>query len=130
MFLWQSKRSSKKSASVERLPVGPRSRSNLVRYGGLIFAVATSPNKIPSLHEQTKLALDFLDTSLARVGASKSDILQATVYIADISKKEDMNRAWDNWVDRENAPQRACFGVALEGDDLVEIVVIAMNKSG
>jgi enamine deaminase RidA (YjgF/YER057c/UK114 family) len=39
-----------------------------------------------------------------------------------------MNRAWDEWVDMANPPQRACIGVALEGNDLVEILVIAAQK--
>ena len=36
-----------------------------------------------------------------------------------------MNEAWLAWVDPANAPQRACLGVELEGQDLVEIVVVA-----
>jgi enamine deaminase RidA (YjgF/YER057c/UK114 family) len=42
-----------------------------------------------------------------------------------MSRKGEMNRAWDEWVDRTNPPQRACIGVALEGQDLVEILVTA-----
>jgi enamine deaminase RidA (YjgF/YER057c/UK114 family) len=114
---------------IVRFPGGTRLRNNLVSHAGLIFSVATSSKKSASLYEQTKLALEFLDENLSRAGASKSTILQATVYITDISRKEDMNRAWNEWVDRENAPQRACVGVALEGDDLVEIVVIAAKES-
>jgi hypothetical protein len=29
------------------------------------------------------------------------------------------------WVDRANPPQRACIGVTLDGDDLIEIVAVA-----
>jgi enamine deaminase RidA (YjgF/YER057c/UK114 family) len=47
------------------------------------------------------------------------------VYITDTHKKPELNRAWDEWVDLTNLPMRACLGVALEGDDLVEIVVTA-----
>ena len=36
-----------------------------------------------------------------------------------------MNRAWEEWVDFAHPPQRACIGVTLEGQDLVEIVAIA-----
>ena len=35
------------------------------------------------------------------------------------------DRAWDEWVDRANPPQRACIGVALAGNDLVEILITA-----
>jgi enamine deaminase RidA (YjgF/YER057c/UK114 family) len=47
------------------------------------------------------------------------------VYLADMSRKGELNQAWDEWVDLTNPPQRACLGVALEGADLVEIVVTA-----
>ena len=39
--------------------------------------------------------------------------------------KPEMNRAWDEWVDMTNPPQRACIGAALEADTLVEILVTA-----
>jgi enamine deaminase RidA (YjgF/YER057c/UK114 family) len=47
------------------------------------------------------------------------------VYISDISNKSEFNRAWETWVDRSNPLLRACFGVTLERDDLIEIVVTA-----
>ena len=67
----------------------------------------------------------YSDATLAECGTSKSRLLSATVYITDIAAKPEMNRAWDEWVDRANPPQRACIGAALEGVDLVEIVAIA-----
>jgi enamine deaminase RidA (YjgF/YER057c/UK114 family) len=39
--------------------------------------------------------------------------------------KGEMNRAWDEWVDRANPPMRACIGVELEPPHIVEIVVTA-----
>jgi enamine deaminase RidA (YjgF/YER057c/UK114 family) len=57
--------------------------------------------------------------------SEKSSILTAMIYITDMRNKPAFNRAWDEWVDRANLPMRACLGVDLEGDDLVEIVVTA-----
>jgi enamine deaminase RidA (YjgF/YER057c/UK114 family) len=100
-------------------------RSRAVAHDGLVYTVATAAEKSPSLYEQTRQALAAIDKNLADAGSNKSRILRATVYITDMSKKSDMNRAWDEWVDMANPPQRACIGVALEGTDLVEILVIA-----
>jgi enamine deaminase RidA (YjgF/YER057c/UK114 family) len=100
-------------------------RSRAVAHDGLVYTVATAPQKLPSLYEQTRQTLAAIDKNLADAGTHKSRILRATVYITDMAKKTEMNRAWDEWVDMENVPQRACIGVALEGDDLVEILVIA-----
>jgi len=52
------------------------------------------------------------------------------IYITDITKKPEFNRAWDVWVDRDNLPVRACVEAALEGDDLVELVVTASVERG
>jgi enamine deaminase RidA (YjgF/YER057c/UK114 family) len=45
-----------------------------------------------------------------------------------MSTKPEMDRAWDEWVDKANPPQRACIGVTLWDKDLVEILVTAVEK--
>ena len=47
------------------------------------------------------------------------------LYISDMNRKHQMNRAWDEWVDTRNPPMRACLGVELEPPHIVEIVVTA-----
>ena len=110
---------------IKRVPGSVPTRSRAVVANGIVNAVAVSPDKAPSLYEQTKRALAAIDKSLADAGTEKSRILTPTVYITDMSKKEEMNRAWDEWVARDNPPMRACIGVTLEGQDLVEILVTA-----
>jgi enamine deaminase RidA (YjgF/YER057c/UK114 family) len=114
---------------IARLPGPGRPRSRAVVHGGLVYTVATTPVKSDSLYEQTKQALAFLDESLAQAGTSKSRLLQVTVHITDMPRKPEMNRAWEEWVDYDNPPQRACIGAALEGNDLVELVAIAAVTS-
>ena len=108
-----------------RIPGMIPTRSRAVVHNGIVTTVATAGTKAPSLYEQARDALRAIDRNLADAGTTKSNILTAIVYIADMSRKPELNRAWDEWVDRENPPMRACLGVALEGDDLVEIVVTA-----
>jgi enamine deaminase RidA (YjgF/YER057c/UK114 family) len=100
-------------------------RSRAVAHNDIVYAVATAKNKAAPLYDQTKDALAQIDSILAEAGSSKSRILRATVYITDMSRKPEMDRAWDEWVDRANPPQRACIGVALADKDLVEILVAA-----
>lgn len=100
-------------------------RSRAVAHDGVVYAVATAKDKTGALYEQTKDALAQIDSTLAEAGSNKSRILRATVYISDMSKKPEMDRAWDEWVDRTNPPQRACIGVTLWDKDLVEILVTA-----
>lgn len=110
---------------ITRIPGSLPTRCRGVIADNLVFTVAVAPDKVPSMYDQTKAALASLDKNLADAGTDKSRILTAMVYIANMSQKEDMNRAWDEWVDRKNPPMRACLGVTLDGKDLVEIVITA-----
>lgn len=111
--------------TIERLPGTAAGRSRAVRYAGLVWTVATASEKLPSMRAQTASTLEAIDRNLAAAGTDKRRILSATVYIADMGRKAEMNEAWLAWVDPGNAPQRACIGVTLEGEALVEIVVCA-----
>jgi len=110
---------------IERIPGQIPTRSRAVIRDGIVTTVATSATQEPSLYAQACDTLAAIDRNLAQAGTNKSRILTAMVYITDMSRKPELNRAWDEWVDRANPPLRACLGVALEGDDLVEIVVTA-----
>ena len=50
------------------------------------------------------------DRNLAEAGTDKSRVLTVMVYVADIRGKPEFNRAWDEWVDHEHLPMRACLG--------------------
>jgi enamine deaminase RidA (YjgF/YER057c/UK114 family) len=124
--LWRGRTEPGRSpAMITRFPGLTPTRSRAVIHDGLVFTVAVSPDGDPSFYEQTRKALKRIDESLAVSGSDKSRILSAVVYIADIARKEEMNKAWDEWLDRTQPPMRACLGVALEPPHLVEIVVTA-----
>ena len=110
---------------IRRFPASAPGRSRVVIHDGLVFTVATAREKSPSLRAQTESALAVLDRHLAEAGTDKSRLLSATVYITDMARKTEMNEAWMAWVDRANPPQRACIGVMLDGDDLIEIIAVA-----
>jgi enamine deaminase RidA (YjgF/YER057c/UK114 family) len=118
------------AAMIRRFGGSVATRSNVVIHDGVATAVATAPSKSASLYEQTKQALALLDANLAKAGLNKTRVLSATIYITDMHQKPEMNRAWDEWVDRDNPPVRACIGATLEADDLVEIVVTAAAETG
>ena len=111
---------------ITRFPGLTPTRSRAVAHDDLVFTVAVAPDPAsPSMYEQSVKALGRIDESLALCGTDKSKILSAIVYIADIRQKAEMNGAWDEWVDRNNPPMRACLGVDLEPPHIVEIVVTA-----
>ena len=100
-------------------------RSRIVIHNGVLTTVAVASTKSPSLYEQSREALAEIDRHLAEAGTDKTRILMMMVYITDIANKPEFNRAWDEWVDRDHLPLRACVGADLENEDLVELVVTA-----
>ena len=113
---------------IDRLAGDIPTRSRAAVHGDLVMTVAVAPDPVPSsMYEQSVKALARLDESLALCGSDKSRILSAIVYITDVERKAEMNRAWDEWVDMKNPPMRACIGVVLEPPHIVEIVVTAVK---
>ena len=111
---------------ITRFPGLTSTRSRAVVHDDLVLTVAVAPDPVTSsMYEQTAKALARIDASLALCGSDKSKILSAIVYISDMKRKGEMNRAWDEWVDSKNPPMRACLGVELEPPHIVEIVVTA-----
>ncbi len=67
-------------------------------------------------------------TTLREAGSDESRLLSATVYLTDISKKDEMNEVWNAWICPEHWPQRACVQVGLSPGVPVEITVIAARS--
>ncbi|MBT8155719.1 RidA family protein [Epibacterium ulvae] len=77
---------------------------------------------------QTKDMLSEVDRLLADAGSNKSQILTATVWLADIANIADMNAVWDAWIDPKNPPARACVEARLATPDyLVEVMITAVK---
>ena len=113
---------------ITRFPGLTPTRSRPVVHNDLVMTVAVAPDPVTdSMYEQTAKALARIDESLALCGSDKGKILSAIVYIADMKRKGEMNRAWDEWLDPKNPPMRACLGVELEPPHIVEIVVTAVK---
>jgi len=102
-------------------------RNRAVAFGDLVFTVATAGDAGDDLKAQAAASLATIDRNLAELGSDKSRIVQATVYLREIRRKAGFDEVWNPWIgpDPSAWPQRACIGVALAGDDQVEIVVIA-----
>lgn len=111
---------------MKRFPVEGKGRCNVVVSGGLAYVVATDPVCADGITEQTRNTLHELDRLLTRAGSGKAGLVQATVYLSDISNKPDMDAVWCDWIGpQENWPQRACVGVELDDRYLIEVVVVA-----
>jgi enamine deaminase RidA (YjgF/YER057c/UK114 family) len=111
--------------SVKRLQVGPR-LSQAVVHGNTVYLAGIVAGDEPTTKAQTETILKKIDALLAAAGSNKSKLLTATVYLADMKKYDEMNAAWDTWVDPMNTPARATVETKLAAQKyLVEIMVTA-----
>ena len=112
--------------SIARHNVGPR-MSQAVVHGDTVYLagqVASDPSA--GVKVQTEQVLKKIDGLLTSVGSSKSKLLSATVWLANMGTYDEMNAAWDAWVDPANTPARATVEARLASPKyLVEIAVIA-----
>jgi len=100
---------------------------NAVLHGGIVYLTAqvAEPDST-DIAVQTVQILEKIDRLLGACSSSKSHILQATVWLADMRYYTQMNAVWDSWVDQDNAPARACVEARLAATHaLVEIQVTA-----
>ncbi len=75
---------------------------------------------------QTTEALARIERALTAAGYEWSNVVDALVYMPDMSKFQDMNAAYRE-VFKKNFPARATIGTGLGGDALVEIMFTAVK---
>jgi enamine deaminase RidA (YjgF/YER057c/UK114 family) len=81
---------------------------------------------VGDIQAQTRQVLERIDRLLAGAGTDKSKLLTAQVWLSDMSLFAAHNAVWNEWVDRQNPPVRACVGAPLyRPEPLVEIMVTA-----
>ena len=115
--------------NIDRVTGAAKGRSPAVRHNGIVYAVATAGSNSSSVAEQTRLTLAALEHNLNAVSSDKTRLLQATVYLRDMSTKAEMDKVWCEWIGgAENWPPRACVGADLAGNDLIEIVTVAAAR--
>ena len=114
------------SESIKRSHPGG-SLSRLVEFGNLVFvAGTTADDRAASCKGQTEEVLRKIDKLLAEAGTNKSRILWANVWLTDMREKDQMDAAWQAWVDPNGKPARATVESRLGSPDTrVEIMMIA-----
>ena len=112
--------------TIQRHDVGPR-LSQAVLHGNTVYlAGQVATDTSADTKGQTEQILKKIDALLERVGSNKSKLLSATVWLPNMGTYNEMNAAWDAWVDPANTPARATVEARLASPKyLVEIAVVA-----
>jgi enamine deaminase RidA (YjgF/YER057c/UK114 family) len=112
--------------SIRRINPGARFCGAVVHNDTVYLAGQTAADRSAGARGQTEQVLQQIDGLLTAAGTDKSKVLSATVYLSDIRHFDDMNAAWDEWIDKSNLPARATVEARLAAPQiLVEIVVTA-----
>jgi enamine deaminase RidA (YjgF/YER057c/UK114 family) len=112
--------------AITRHNVGPRLSQAVVHGDTVYLAGQVAPDPSAGVKGQTEQILKKVDGLLAAAGSSKSKLLSSTVWLANMGTYDEMNQAWEAWVDPANTPARATVEARLASPKyLVEIAVIA-----
>ena len=112
-------------SDIQRINPGPR-MSQAVIYNDIIWLAGQVGIAGHSVTEQTTEMLSKVDELLEANGSSKSSVLQATIWLADMADFADMNAVYDAWIDPTNPPARAAGEAKLATHEYkVEIIVVA-----
>jgi enamine deaminase RidA (YjgF/YER057c/UK114 family) len=111
--------------TIRRIDVGPR-MSDIVIHNNTIYLAGQVGTPGGNVATQTKEILATIDELLAKAGSDKTKILQAIIWLADMSTFAEMNSVWDGWVPQGHTPARATGEAKLAAPDYkVEIIVTA-----
>ncbi len=118
--------------SIERLDISDATgavTSHCVAYGDMVhIGGITAQDTSGDVAAQMRDILDTVDGYLAKVGASRNDVLTVQVWIKDMALFADMTAVWNEWVDPKVPPARACVsGDLYRPDILVEVNVTAVR---
>lgn len=103
--------------------------SKAVEANGFVFTAGIVPTKLEAdAKAQAVEVLAEIDRLLALAGTSKTKVVFANLWLADVRHREAVNEAWSAWMGGKDAPARATVEAKLvDPCMLVEIGVIAVK---
>ncbi|PCJ16265.1 MAG: hypothetical protein COB02_16565 [Candidatus Cloacimonadota bacterium] len=111
---------------IERKETKQRMSRAVIHNNTVYLCGQVAKDSTADISEQTKTMLEKVDILLFDIGSSKEQILSATIYIKTMNDFQAMNKVWDSWVPKGQAPARACVQAQMAREELlVEISVIA-----
>ena len=113
---------------IERIDPTP-TFSRAVKHNGVIYFTGhCDGGKHATIAEQTEALLRRYEELLELHGSDKNHLLFVTIYISDLSLKEEMNQVWNAWLNPGCAPARVCVEAKIPEGYLLEMCVTAEIK--
>jgi enamine deaminase RidA (YjgF/YER057c/UK114 family) len=99
--------------------------SDVVIHGGLARWVEVAEVPQQDARGQIAQILGQIDATLAQIGSDRTQLLQITIFLADLTDAPILNELWDAWVPGDHPPIRACMQAGLAPGYRVEMIVTA-----
>eukprot|EP01124_Arcella_intermedia_P018312 TRINITY_DN25266_c0_g1_i1.p1 TRINITY_DN25266_c0_g1~~TRINITY_DN25266_c0_g1_i1.p1 ORF type:complete len:150 (-),score=27.03 TRINITY_DN25266_c0_g1_i1:33-416(-) len=116
-------------SGVVRISPGTRWSEGAI-YNNTVYVIEVPTSTEGDIVLQTREVLENVDTSLARCGTDKSQLIQVIVFLKDLRYVTQFNEQWDAWLAKGCAPVRACVKADLViPGHLVELVVTAAKPN-
>ncbi|OYQ73830.1 RidA family protein [Wohlfahrtiimonas sp. G9077] len=110
---------------IKRFNIGPRMCDAAIYNQTLYYTSVPLVDDNCAYAQMTSILKD-IDDVLAKNGSEKSKILDVTIFLVNPADFDDMNRAWDEWVDAQNPPVRCTVQAGLMRPEWkMEVKVIA-----
>ena len=95
-------------------------------HGDWVTACSTARDCSGDVKDQARQILAWIDTVLERTETDRSRLLNAQIWLKRMQDYSAFNAVWNEWVDPDNPPARACVRADMANPDvLIEIKVIA-----
>lgn len=114
---------------IKRIKPGHRFSEAVVCEGNVYISGQVDLKRSRDAVTQTTEILRIIDELLALAGSDKEHILRCTVYLSNMGDFAEMNKAWENWVSKDNPPARSVLESALPDPSWkVQISTVAVVK--
>ncbi|KAA3442047.1 hypothetical protein C7I87_32585 [Mesorhizobium sp. SARCC-RB16n] len=100
-------------AKIERFEKNERLSRIVVHNGTVYLSGLTADDKNTDTADQTQQILEKADALLRSVGADRSKLLLAQIWLRDVEDFDAMNKAWVKWLDGAEPPARATVGATF-----------------
>ena len=90
----------------------------VVHNGTAYFSGLTATDRTNDISGQTREVLAKADALLAKIGADRTKLLSAMIWLREMSDFAGMNVVWEAWIDPEHPPARATVESRLAADDI------------
>ncbi len=113
-------------SSIQRIHVGERHSECSIHGRTVYLAGQVASDATQGIREQTAEVLATIERLLSEAGSSKTRILMAQIFLADLADYAGMNAVWDAWVVQGQTPSRATVQAQLARPEWkIEVVVTA-----